>query len=163
MNNRIFENYEIFKDGKIKSNLTGKVLKPSKIWNGYLIVKIYIDKKFKSMLVHRLVALRHIGDIEGMQINHKNGIKTDNNVENLEIVTQSQNMRHLIDVLGFKHPGYKKRVKIKRIEDGIVASGFNEAVSLFKESKAIIERHCRGFNSNALKTPVINKRYEYDK
>ena len=72
-------------------------------------------------------------------------------------------MRHLIDVLGFKHPGYKKRVKIKRIEDGMVASGFNEAVSLFKESKAIIERHCRGFNSNALKTPVINKRYEYDK
>jgi hypothetical protein len=50
--------------------------------------------------VHRLVAIAFIGEQEGMQVNHKNGIKSDNRIENLEWVTPSQNIRHSINELG---------------------------------------------------------------
>lgn len=50
---------------------------------------------------HRLVYEAFVGLIpEGMQINHKNGIKDDNRPENLEVVTASENKMHSINVLG---------------------------------------------------------------
>lgn len=53
------------------------------------------------MKVHRLVAMTYIGQIDPpLQVNHKNGHKADNRLENLEIVTPSQNTKHGFDVLG---------------------------------------------------------------
>lgn len=51
-------------------------------------------------LAHRVVWVHFNGPIpEGMEINHKNGIKNDNRPENLEIATPKQNVRHRFDVL----------------------------------------------------------------
>ena len=64
------------------------------------------DKSRASLSIHRLVASTFLGDGTGLQVNHKNGIKTDNNVDNLEWCTQLQNMQHahrtgLIDCKSF--------------------------------------------------------------
>ena len=62
---------------------------------GYLQVRVTIDGVRIHALAHRLVWKHFRGEIpEGMQINHINGNKKDNRIENLEVVTPSQNMKH---------------------------------------------------------------------
>lgn len=59
---------------------------------GYCRVRLFSsDGKSKHYATHRLVAEAFLGNVEGMEINHKNEIKTDNRVENLEIVTSREN------------------------------------------------------------------------
>ena len=62
---------------------------------GYCRVRLFsLDGKGKHYAVHRLVTQTFLGDIEGMEINHKNEIKTDNRVINLEIVTSKENCNY---------------------------------------------------------------------
>jgi len=92
--------------GKNRRNAKiGKIRKLQPDKNGYLTVLACLGsrKDVKLAKVHRLVVGAFIGEIpEGMQVNHKNGVKYDNRVENLEIVTPSQNTQHAFDVLGRK-------------------------------------------------------------
>lgn len=63
--------------------------------NGYKFVNLYKNGISKNFYVHRLVASAFISDIpKDMDINHINGIKKDNKLSNLEIVTRSENIRH---------------------------------------------------------------------
>jgi hypothetical protein len=67
---------------------------------GYVRVKLNWKGKSKNFAVHRLVAETFIENLENKQfVNHKNGIKHDNSLENLEWCTASENMRHSFDVL----------------------------------------------------------------
>ena len=73
----------------------GCILKKSKDKDGYDMVNPRINNKNKTLKVHRLVAQAFIPNPENKpQVNHKNGIKTDNRAENLEWVTHSENTRH---------------------------------------------------------------------
>jgi len=94
--------------GKSKRKVGGKNLKPKTKSNGYLEVNLSINKKGKSRYVHRLVVAAFLGTIDtGLQVNHKDGVKSNNNLDNLEIVTGSQNMKHSYLYLGSKPPNIK--------------------------------------------------------
>lgn len=76
----------------------GKVLNPTRLNTGYMQVKMH-GKKYA---VHRLVAAAFLPDAKKPQVNHINGIRDDNRVENLEWVTASENHIHSYAVLNRK-------------------------------------------------------------
>ena len=96
-----YPRYEISNQGNVKSlnyNHTqiSKILK--KKTKRYERVQLYGNKYSKFFSIHRLVALHFIQNPKNKeQVNHKNGIKTDNRVENLEWVTASENIKHAFD------------------------------------------------------------------
>ncbi|MGE8207823.1 NUMOD4 motif-containing HNH endonuclease [Heyndrickxia sp. NPDC080065] len=73
---------------------------------GYKRVNLYKNSKLKKFLVHRLVAETLLGEQdETMQVNHINGITSDNRVENLEWTTVQENAHHKTTVLNKKPRG----------------------------------------------------------
>lgn len=71
-----------------------KILKPKKEAGGYVNVRLYLNSKYKIRKIHQLVAeafLGHVVSKHKLVVNHKNHIRSDNRVENLEIITQRDN------------------------------------------------------------------------
>ena len=87
--------YEVFENGEVYSKRLNKVLKPGIFGHGYELICIHYLGKRKTLNLHRLIAKLFIPNPDNKPcINHKNGIKTDNRVENLEWCTYSENMVH---------------------------------------------------------------------
>lgn len=102
-------------------NAIGKQIKPGVQSRGYLTVSLYDGskpKKPKSFLVHRLIAEAFFGQ-STLQINHKNGDKKDNRVENLEYCTAHENVRHAIEVLG-RSPTGERNGKTKLTKEQVI-------------------------------------------
>ena len=89
--------YQVSNFGKVKSIKFRKnrILKNLKHTNGYFIVFLCKDGIIKGQLVHRLIIEHFILNPDNKPwTNHKNGIKTDNRISNLEWVTASENQFH---------------------------------------------------------------------
>lgn len=90
--------------GKQKRRIGGNILSPKTKSNGYHELSLNINCKSKSFYVHRLVVEAWLGDIpKGFCVNHKDGCKSNNRLDNLEIVTYSENNKHAYKK-GLKNP-----------------------------------------------------------
>jgi len=115
-----------------------KLLKIKVNKNGYPYVDLSKDAQYTSFRVHRLVAIHFVnGFEEGLDVNHKDGIKLHNHYSNLEWCSRSQNLLHALD-MGLRRPHKlsKESIEIidKLLSDGInkkeIAKSFDVHVSL---------------------------------
>lgn len=105
-------------DGRRRHIIGGKIISyGSPKSNGYFMKCLQKNGDKKYVTIHRLVATAFIPNPERLeQINHKNGIKTDNRAENLEWVSRRENAIHSSYVLG--NEGGWKKSRVICVEDG---------------------------------------------
>lgn len=141
-----YENYSISNFGKVKNNNTQKILMSRDNGNGYKIIRLWKNNKEKVMYIHRLIAIYFIQNLDNKpEVNHINGIKYDNSIENLEWVTRSENEIHKRQILGFKNiKTNNKKIKVNGIE-------FNS----IKEASIHFKRNNNYFN-NVIQNKKIN-------
>lgn len=104
--------YEVSNEGRVKSVdritthgtgngtrvIHGRIMKASKSNTGYRTVRLTKDYKGKTTTIHSLVAIAFLGHtFNGLVVNHKNFLRHDNRLVNLEIISQRENsnQKHL--------------------------------------------------------------------
>lgn len=139
------ERFPVGKDF-VKRRVNQLILKPTLFNNGYFAVSLRRDDKTTKFSVHRLVALSFIPNPENKpQVNHKNGIKSDNGIDNLEWATSSENINHALknglirDQSGDERPWWR---------------GEKNPVSVLNDN---LVHNIRGMYSNGVKMTEIAK------
>lgn len=133
---------------------------------GYLSLLLSKNGEVKNFRVHRLVAEHFVdGFNDGLQVNHIDGVKTNNNSSNLEWVSQSENSKHAIELGLFtpkkslKHNRFKSPIQIHKGGFGYVVFGSNQIISTgFKTSSVYGCANGRQtWAGNGFKAERINK------
>ena len=142
-----FEGYQVSNFGRIKNIRNLTILKPAMTYNGYEIVCLSKKSKTKKFRVNRLVAEAFIPNPSNYPIvNHKDGNKLNNNVNNLEWCTHSYN---LIEA-------YRLKLRTSRIKSKKVKQMQNNKTIKIWNSTSEIEKTL-GYSSGDI-SQVCNKK-----
>lgn len=139
-----YENlYEISTDGQIRNMGTDKIIKQH-IRNGYKSTSLYKNKKSNTKNVHRLMGFTFLELTVDKQINHMDGNKINNKLNNLEVVTAKGNTKHAKDTGLFKH-------HVKKVSQFDMDGNFVKEFSSIKDAEketGVCNKHistvCRG-------------------
>ena len=91
-----YKNHQVSWWGRVRNAITGRILKNNLSQHGYHVVGLALNKKFKTHYIHQLVAREWVSNPEGKRcVDHADGVKTNNNWENLRYATHSENSRNM--------------------------------------------------------------------
>ena len=140
-----YPNYEVSNKGNIRNIKTLNILKGC-LRNSYPSVTLSKEVKTNTKNIHRIVATTFLGESE-LIVNHKDGNKANNNLENLEWVSYEDNTRHALEnKLQKTHPNRVGQYILKG-EDMILIKVYLSIIEASKET-GISDKHigsvCRG-------------------
>lgn len=107
------DNYEVSNLGRVRNKSTYHILKGRLCINGYYQVNLKRNdnNKFQNYYIHRLVAEMWIPNLENKpSVNHIDGNKNNNCLDNLEWLTFSEQQQHRYNVLNKKNSGKKRKI-----------------------------------------------------
>lgn len=149
----------IYRNGKIFCIQKEKILKHSYHSAGYNAVNLYKNQLPNLCLVHRIIAEAFIPNPENKPtINHINGIKSDNRLENLEWSTYSENNQHAYTVLGKKGPFDKIPGNAKltlNLETGIYYDSIRHASDSLNMNRGTLLSMLNGNNRNRTSMMIV--------
>jgi hypothetical protein len=140
--------YQVSNLGRVKSTVykKEKILIPKKISKGYYRIKLNKNKEIKRIMLHRLVAEAFIPNPQNKpQVNHKDGDKSNNCVENLEWCTPKENVQHAIQNNLFNNS--LKTLKENNIKSRKKIQQFDLKNNFIKEYECLLEIKNAGFCS----------------
>lgn len=130
-----------------------RILKPRTDRGGYLHVALSKNGETKNLSIHRLVAIAFIPNPDNkLCVNHIDGVKKNNSIDNLEWCTHSENTKHMFDVLGHKVSEKAKKNGMKKV----IVNGVN--FESFKDASLYFGKKPTYFN-NVLKKQKENDKY----
>jgi hypothetical protein len=128
----IYKDYDISNEGNVRNNKTGRILKKRLHPRGYEIINIRNQKKRVSELVHRLVIQTWEGIIHtGLQVDHIDRNRLNNNLNNLRIVTPIENLNNRLVMGSVPFIVYNKSTN-KFIVGNDIIEDIEDAIRLFK-------------------------------
>lgn len=143
--------YKVSNRGAVM-NKFGKLMTLSKNKNGYSVCSLYINGKKKNPYVHRLVMIAFVENPDNLDIvNHIDGNKTNNYLENLEWMTQSDNAKHSYAINKNQKGNHREIIQYDGPDKKNIIATFasvNEAAEKLNRERTTISRDLSGVLKN---------------